>query len=95
MMPKNKTEVQRAAGKLISQIQKVWGNELGVTNADFSENVMDSAHDLLQAKTAQDIEKLLDTKSVRQYLGDIWVQKHPSVKLAIERLESAIKKDLS
>lgn len=87
-MPKKKTDIERAAGKLISAIQKEWGAELGESYAEFSQDVMSAAHLLLQATTAEEIRNVLGAKNVRQYLGDVWVQKHPNVKPAIEVLES-------
>ncbi|MFZ2754482.1 MAG: hypothetical protein WAZ48_13690 [Lysobacteraceae bacterium] len=91
-MAKNKTELQRAAGKLISAIQKEWGGDLGETHADFSEDVMNAAHDLLQSGTVEDMKKTLGSLNVRQFLGDVWVQRHPNVKPAIESLEVLLNK---
>lgn len=90
-MPKNKTELQRAVGKLISSIQKEWGNELGEPDAEFSEAVLNAAHDLLPAGTADDMKRILGSRTVRQHLGDLWVQKHPRVKPAIEAIEFLLK----
>lgn len=90
-MPKKKTDLQKAAGKLISAIQKEWGEDLGGSCAEFSEEVMSAAHTLLQAASAEEMAAVLGPKSVRQYLGDVWVQKHPSVKPAIESLEFLLK----
>ncbi|UKE62274.1 hypothetical protein KM539_01535 [Xanthomonas translucens pv. poae] len=89
-----KTEFQRAAGKLISAIQKEWGEELGEKNADFSEDVMNAAHDILQCKSSEKLREMLGGKNVRQHLGDVWVQRHPSVKPAIAELERVIAADL-
>lgn len=89
-MAKNKTEYQRAAGKLISAIQKEWGGELGESNAEFSEDVMNGAHDLLQAGTAEGARKLLGPLTVRQYLGEVWVQRHQSVRSALEAFEAIL-----
>jgi hypothetical protein len=91
-MPKNKSDFQNAVGKLISAIQKEWGGELGNPNAEFSEKVMDAAHDLLQAGSAEKAKELLGSRSVRQYLGDVWVQAHPSVKPIITALESIMER---
>ncbi len=48
-MPKKKTSIEIATGKLISSIQKEWGEELGESNVEASEDVMDRGHNLLQA----------------------------------------------
>jgi uncharacterized protein YaiE (UPF0345 family) len=89
-MSKKKNELQRAAGKLISSIQKEWGADLGETYAEFSQDVMSAAHVLFQAATAEGMKTVLGQKTVRQYLGDVWVQKHPNVKPAIETLEALL-----
>jgi hypothetical protein len=91
-MSKDKSDFQKAAGKLISAIQKEWGNTLGNPNAEFSENVMDSAHDLLQAGTIEKASELLGPMTVRQYLGEVWVQSHPSVRPAISVIENLLEK---
>lgn len=85
-----KNEFQRAAGKLISAIQKEWGEELGEKNADFSEDVMNAAHDILQCENSDNLRRMLGGKNVRQHLGDVWVQRHPNVKPAIAELERII-----
>lgn len=92
-MPKRKTDIQKAAGKLISVIQKEWGEALGEDNAEFSENVMDAAHDLLQAGTKEKIKELLGTLTVKQYLGEVWVQGHPNVITAVSNLEELLNKE--
>lgn len=89
-MPKAKTDIQKAAGKLISAIQKEWGEALGEDHAEFSEDVMNAAHDLLQAGTKERMRDLLGSLSVKQYLGEVWVQGHPSVKPAITALEEKL-----
>lgn len=86
-MARKKTEIQKAAGKLISAIQKEWGDELGESNAEFSENVMDTAHNLLQAETAERMKEVLGPMTIYQYIGEVWIQGHPRVKTAILSLE--------
>lgn len=90
-MAKNKSEYEKAVGKLISAIQKEWGNELGGINPDFSQRVMDLAHNLLQARTPESARKLLGSLSVRQYLGDVWVQSHPNLVAPIVAVENSLK----
>ncbi|MBB6338716.1 hypothetical protein FHR59_002979 [Xanthomonas arboricola] len=91
-MKKNRSEAARAIGKLISSIQKEWGDELGCGNAEITENVMGAAHKLLQAETSGKLLEELAQLNVRQYLGDLWIQSHPSVKPAITAIENAINK---
>lgn len=90
MMKRN--EFQKAAGKLISVIQREWGEELGNRNAEFSEKVMNSAHDILQAGSPEKARELLGSLTIRQYLGDVWVQSHPAVMSAILAVEDTMNK---
>ena len=89
-MTKRRTDTEAAAGKLISAIQKEWGEELGYPVAEESEEVMGKGHDLLKGATANELRKILDGRTVSEYLGSSWVEKHPSVMPAIEALEAAI-----
>ncbi len=92
-MPRKKSEIEKAAGKLISTIQKEWGNELGEPYAEVSEEVMNIAHDFLQAKTVDKIKEVLGSQTVSQYLGEDWVQTHPNVKPAISSIEELLNKE--
>lgn len=90
-MTKNRTNLEIAAGKLISAIQKEWGKEVGESVADVSESVMNKGHDLLQAANAGEIRNLLAGRSVSEYIGELWLKSHPSVKPAISKLEEELK----
>ncbi len=90
-MPKERTEIQRAAGKLIAAIQKEWGAELGGSSAEISEHVMGLAHNLLQAPDGPSIIKLLQGRSITDFLGELWVRRHPSVNPFVERLEKSLR----
>ncbi|MFA5985670.1 MAG: hypothetical protein WC782_16745 [Methylococcaceae bacterium] len=78
-MPKVKSDLQIVTGKLISAIQKEWGEELGLSQsrAEFTESVMSNAHYLLQAGSPDEIKKLISPLNVHQYLGEVWIQGHP------------------
>jgi len=85
-MPRKRTESAEAADKLISAIQKEWGEELGESVAEVTEQIMDLAHELLQAHTAQAMAFILGSRTITQYLGELWVELHPSVVPAIAKL---------
>lgn len=70
----------------MSEIQKNWGDKIGETNSDFSLDVMDAAHNLLLAETAEGIKEVLNRLTITQYLGDVWVQGHPTVKEQIRNI---------
>lgn len=89
-MTKNESQLDIATGRLISAIQKEWGAELGESNAEFSENVLDAAHDLRQAGSPKAIKELLQNRNVSQFLGELWVRRHPPVKVAIQSLEELL-----
>lgn len=90
-MAKERSDLEKALGKLISSIQKEWGSELGVTNAaSHTEAVMGSVHVLLQAENAHAMEIILSGLTLRQYLGEVWLRAHPSVLPAVERVDSLL-----
>jgi hypothetical protein len=93
IMTKEKSESERAAGRLISAIQKEWGLELGEPEAEQSELAMECAHELLQARNAVSMLNVLGTKSIKEFLGSNWVQSHKSIEPAIFELEIAIKNE--
>lgn len=91
-MPRKKTELQKSLGQLISVIQKEWGEQLGETQAaNLTEDVMDLAHKLLQASTPDRVNDLLGSLSIKQYLGEVWVQAHPNVKPVIADIAELLK----
>jgi hypothetical protein len=92
-MGRTRTEIERAAGKLISAIQKEWTSELGKPEAEVSEEVMHTSHDLLQAAKAGSLPSLLSGRSVANYLGKDWVRTHPGVLPFIEVLEAQITRE--
>ena len=87
-MPRNRTELQKLAGKLISSIQKVWGEQSGEEQAEISEEVMYKGHDLLQAGTIENMNSLLGSLSVSEYLGEEWLQSQPQIMEQVKRIES-------
>ncbi len=91
-MPRLRSEEEFAAGKLISAIQKEWGKEQGKKAADITEEVMGLAHDLLNARSSEKMLALLGSRTLSEYLGELWVVRHPSVLPVITQLESAIRK---
>jgi hypothetical protein len=91
-MPRKKSEFEAVAGKLISVIQKEWGKELGEPKADISEDVMGKAHYLLQTRTIKVAKELLGALTVKQYLGELWVRRHPDVLPVIDHIEKLLGK---
>ncbi|MCU7931647.1 MAG: hypothetical protein KZQ90_12665 [Candidatus Thiodiazotropha sp. (ex Codakia rugifera)] len=89
-MAKKKTPLEKAAGKLISAIQKEWGEELGEFTAEVSEDVMGKGHDLLQAAKKNEVTYVLKGLNVSQYLGELWVRRHPAVKEHIAVFEKEL-----
>ena len=89
-MVKNKTKLEAAAGKLITAIQKEWHEEAGEPEADISEDVMDKGHDILQAAKNGNVYSLLNELTVKQYLGESWVDAHPNTHQSISDFVSAL-----
>jgi hypothetical protein len=90
-MPKQRGQLEAAAGQLISAIQKEWGNEAGELSAPESEAVMHNSHNLLKAAKTNSIDSLLAGRSVAEFLGESWVGRHSGVIPAIKNLQLLIK----
>lgn len=78
---------------LISSIQREWNREMGTEQGHISEQVMCLAHELLKAQAAGTVRNTLGSRSVTDYLGPLWVRRHPSVMPSIERLESLLDRE--
>lgn len=88
-MPRNRTPLEAAAGKLIAAIQKEWHAEAGEPEAPASEEVMHNSHSLLQAAGREgSIASVIGAGTVAQFLGTQWVQTHPNVWPYIQALEA-------
>ncbi|MBA4501698.1 hypothetical protein [Marinobacterium marinum] len=94
-MASRKTELEKAAGKLILAIQKEWGNELGESVAEVSEDVMNKGHELLLASKQREVHCVLGGLNVTQYLGELWVSRHPEVKKFIVQFERELEENES
>lgn len=90
-MAKKRTQLEETLGKLISAIQKEWGAELGEPHSTFSEDVMNKAHELLIARSPESMRKVLNGLSVQQFLGEVWLRKHPKVKYYVDAVEAIMK----
>jgi len=90
-MPRNKSPVEVAAGKLILAIQKEWGEVTGTDEANDAYEVMDRAHDLQMAAHRGSLDTLLSGKSVVSYLGVSWLANHPSVRPSLEAFLQAVR----
>jgi hypothetical protein len=89
-MPRDRTPLEKAAGKLISAIQREWIEELSDPQAHGSEEVMHASHSLLQAASASGpIGGVIGQGSVAAFLGQAWVDANPSVLPSVRALESA------
>jgi len=89
-MPRTRSDIEKAAGKLIVAIQKEWTMEMGTPTSGASEQVMHASHSLLQAAKAQgSITSVVGSASVAAFLGAAWVQAHPNVLPYIRALEVA------
>ncbi len=91
-MPRERTELQRASGKLTSSLGKVWHQHLGDDELwEKCDVVLNKSHDFLQAKNAENIIQLLNGQSISEYLGEDFLQHHPQILEYIRELEKAIR----
>lgn len=85
-----RSPIAAAAGKLISAIQKEWGEEAGRPESAVSEEVLHTSHGLLQAATPNgSIASAVGTRTLAEFLGTQWVHDHPKVWPHIQALEAA------
>lgn len=49
-----------------------------------------AAHNLLQAGTVEGVKALLGPLTLRQYIGEVWLQGHPKVKPAVADVEALL-----
>ena len=89
-MPKTRAELEAAAGRLISAVQKEWNAEAGEASASESESVMHTCHELLKSAKAQSLRTLLGGRTVAQFLGEAWVNRHPQVVPALREFQALI-----
>ena len=92
-MPRTRSELERAAGLLISNIQAVWHEEAGEPKSASSETVMHKSHGLLAAAKTGSLAPELAGATIGEYLGTAWVAAHPQVWPAIKSLEHAARSD--
>ena len=90
-MPRSRTALEKAAGKLILRIQQEWMLELGEPAAADSEHVMNRAHDLLQAASAGRPGLGLQQQSIEEFLGRKWLCKHPGIQPFINDLVAQLR----
>jgi hypothetical protein len=92
-MPRNRTRLKIAGGRLVSAVQKVWLHRIGTEQAATAEAAMNRAHVLLEGIREKRLKAILDGKSPRDYLGRDWVSRHATVERAVGELEAAIKSE--
>ena len=70
-MPKARTRVEAAAGRLVSAVQKEGGLELVTSAVGTTEHVLSLAHELLQATKPGNLNSTLSSAAVSQFLGEL------------------------
>jgi hypothetical protein len=89
-MPRKRSPVGIAAGKLILAIQQQCAEAVGEHDAALDQKVLNRARRLLQAAQIASVSSLLDGRSVVEYLDPVWVEMHPSVKPSIVAFIAAV-----
>ena len=87
-MPRTRTTLEVAAGKLTSAIQREWNADSGESCADISENVMHRSHLLLQAAKQGSVSQVVGAGTISEFLGKRWVHAHPRTWPHIQVLEA-------
>lgn len=90
-MPRKRSPVGIAVGKLILAVQKECDEAVGDPDAALAaRKVMDRARRLLEAAQMVSVSSLLDGRTVAEYLDPAWVEMHPSVKPSVDALVAAV-----
>jgi hypothetical protein len=90
MPRRERSPVERAAGKLIVAVQREWTEDMGEPGADASEDAMHKCHTILDAARSGSLEQELCGRTIADYLGRAWVLRHPNVLPAIRDVESLL-----
>jgi hypothetical protein len=77
-MPRSRNQQELLAGKLISAIQNVWGQQAGEPQASASEEVMHTSHSLLQAAKQGELTSMLAGRTVIEFLSAEWFAANPA-----------------
>jgi hypothetical protein len=88
-MPRKRNPAGIAAGKLVLAIQHACAED-GDADALVARKVMDRARTLLQAAQIAAVLRLLDGRTIVEYLDAVWVEAHPSVGPHIDALVAAV-----
>ncbi len=83
-MPRVRSDLEFAAGKLIASIQRAWTAEAGEPEAEESEAVMDRAHLLLQGAKTAELQSVLEGRTISECLGQQWLRVHPQVQAYVQ-----------
>jgi hypothetical protein len=90
-MPRYRTPVDSAAGKLVLAVQKVLGSQWhDMERYYFAEAVMNRAHNLHQAVIQSRLHDVLADRTIGEYLDAGWVASDPGVEAAISALHSSL-----
>ena len=89
-MPRKRSPVAIAAGKVILAIREELEDVIEESDAALAQKVMYRARTLLRAAQSASVSNLLDGRSVAEYLDPVWVEMHPSVKPSIVGLVAAL-----
>ncbi|GLQ99395.1 hypothetical protein [Dyella mobilis] len=93
-MPRDRSDLELAIGKLIVMVQREWQEECGDPEAKESLSVMYRCHDLLRAAKADELKDFLNGRSLAGYLGGLWLGTHPNVTPSVEAVAKAMAKEI-
>ena len=89
-MPRERTQLERRIGILISVCQKEWHEKMGEDAAETSMDVVDAGHSLLQAAKNGSLHETLGGKTIAEFIGQEWISKHLSVRVSVDSVEELV-----
>jgi hypothetical protein len=91
-MPKRRSDLQLAIGKLIVSVQQAWNDEIGLPEDEETLSVMYRCHSLLQAATVSDLTDFLKGRTVASYVGGLWLGSHLETVPFVDAVAAAMTK---
>lgn len=91
-MPRNRSDLELAIGRLIVKVQQAWNDECGSPEAEETMSVLCRCHNLLQAAKAGELTDALKGRTLAGYIGGLWLGIHPKVAPSVEEAAKAMAK---
>lgn len=90
-MPREKSDLLRALGQLLTAIQREETRALGTSDWAPTHAALRRAESLYWAAKRAPLAVTLGAQSLRAFVGDDWMARHPRVLPAVQQIESQLR----